>query len=74
MSTPRYLIDEDGFYFNPECPELGLIFNGPITINDIKQVRIPVTIYRDGKPLEPGDKLPPDVEANTLRLAEGVVA
>jgi hypothetical protein len=62
----RYLMGKKTFYFNPECPELGLVFNGPVTIEDIKNVRIPVRIFRDGKPLKPGVKLPPDVAAKPI--------
>jgi hypothetical protein len=61
-------MDENGFYFNPINPDLGLVFNGPVTVKDIQQVRIPVTIYRGGKPVSPGAKLPADVEADTFIL------
>ena len=68
-NVPRYLMDKSGFYFNPECPELGLTFNGPITINEIKQIRIPVRIFRGGELVVPGGPLPADVEADTLVLS-----
>jgi hypothetical protein len=67
-SIPKYLMDENGFYFNPEDPESGLIFNGPITIEQIKKVRIPVWIYRGGELVVPGDEIPTDVKEDTLDL------
>jgi len=66
--VPRYLMDEHGFYFNPECPELGLVFNGPVTVDDIKRVRIPVSIYRDGVEVKPLGEIPSDVAENTRVL------
>lgn len=67
-SIPKYLMDQNGFYFNPEDPESGLIFNGPITIKQIKQVRIPVDIYRNSKLVTPDGPIPEDVKAETLVL------
>jgi hypothetical protein len=67
---PRYLMDREGFYYNPECPDLGLIFAGQFTIDDIRKLRIPVRIFRDGVCIEPNGKIPVEIRENTLVLEE----
>jgi len=71
MSVPRYLMDEKGFYLNPECPDLGLLFSSPagkLTIEDIKSVRIPVDVFSGGKRIEPSGSIPSEILQTTKIL------
>ncbi len=51
---PRYSMDGSEFYYNPECPDLGITFTGKITMKEIKSSRFPLNILRDGKRLVAG--------------------
>jgi hypothetical protein len=69
MSTvPKYLMDSESFYYNPEYPG---IFNFPpeASAEDIRKVRVPVTIVRGGSVVLPSANLPPDIAEITLVLA-----
>ena len=66
---PRYLMDNKGFYWNRECPELNLS-HSESNAKDIKKIRIPVRIFRKGKLVRPGTNLPPDIASSTLQLAD----
>jgi len=72
-NIPRYLMDKQGFYLNPECPDLDLSFSSPekFTIEDIRSLRIPVRIFRRGKLVEPGN-IPEDVMQDTRVLENSV--
>jgi len=65
-TTPKYLMDTETFYWNPEYPDL-FDFPPEFTAEDIRNVRVPIRIFRNGEVL-PGTKLPLDVEENTRIL------
>jgi len=69
-NIPRYLMDEEGFYFNPECPDLNLKLSSceEMTTEDIRRVRIPVKIFREGRLVEPTGQIPTEVLQSTKVL------
>lgn len=67
--VPKYLMDRDQFYWNPEYPGL-LIFPPDFTPEDIKNTRIPVRIFRNSELVVPGTNLPKHVEENTRVLPD----
>jgi len=67
-AIPQYLMDQNGFYWNPECPDHNLRFSPGLTAEDIRKVRIPVRIFRNGELVIPGTNLPKDIRENTRTL------
>jgi hypothetical protein len=68
----RYLMDKRDFYLNPECPDLDLSFSSPeeFTVADVRNLRIPVRIFREGRLVEPRGTIPKDVLQDTKVLAD----
>jgi hypothetical protein len=54
--TPRFLFDEEGFYYNPESPEFPYEPGLGRTWEDLKKMKFRVNLYRDGRRIMPGDK------------------
>jgi len=67
-TEPKYLMDRDGFYWNPLCPENHLRFSTEYTLREISGVRIPVRIFRNGQLVGPSGSVPEDIKANTRQL------
>lgn len=69
-NIPRYLMDNESFYLNPEFPELGLKLSSSeeLTVEEIRRVRIPVKIFREGRLVEPTGKIPVEILQSTKIL------
>jgi len=63
---PKYLTDGTSFYWNPLCPDNHLRFSPDATAEEIKRVRIPVRVFRNGEVLP--NNMPEDIAANTRRI------
>lgn len=67
-NIPQYFMDSESFYMNPEHPDNHLRIPPEATAEDIKKIRIPVNIFRDGKYVDPNGVLPQDIKDTTLVL------
>jgi hypothetical protein len=54
---PKYLMDENGFYYNPESPECPWQPRPECSWDDFVKIRIPVNLYADFGRVIPGDNL-----------------
>jgi hypothetical protein len=57
-SIPMYLMDDNGFYYNPESPKCPWQPGSNCTWDEFIEIKIPVNLYSDGGQVAPGPNPP----------------